>query len=439
MGRSCSTGTSRATSTHTARRPTASRSPGSNGWFPGFDLFFAILVISNSVLIGVEVQLSLSGPSSLGMRVAQYVYTAFFIVELLLRVLAHGCGSFFCGEDWSWAWFDFFIVMSSAYEVITDLVGAMEDESGISGATALRALRVVRVARVVKTLRVVRIFRFVFALRTLVTSILSTLKSLFWALVLLGLIMYIFAVLFTQAVNDHLVDPDSPSMEAKELMAAHNYYGSLFDTMLSLFMSICGGVSWEDVIAPLKVISVLWTIIYVFYIAFVYFAVLNVITAVFCESAIESAQNDHAVAVQTVMAHKEVHLRKIRALFEKLGGGDMGVITYANFEEGINSQAVREYFETIGLDVLDAWTLFNLLDLDAGGSISVEEFFNGCLRLRGNAKSIDLAKIMHDQSWLVRNHGRFQTHMELEVQQLKEQITKLIKMSSGLGIREAKV
>ena len=51
----------------------------------------------------------------------------------------------------------------------------------------------------------------------------------------------------------------------------------------------------------------------------------QVITAVFCESAIESAQNDHAVAVQTVMAHKEVHLRKIRALFEKLGGSHCGL------------------------------------------------------------------------------------------------------------------
>ncbi len=40
-----------------------------------------------------------------------------------------------------------------------------------------------------KTLRVVRIFRFVMALRTLVTSIVFTLRSLFWALTLLVLIV----------------------------------------------------------------------------------------------------------------------------------------------------------------------------------------------------------------------------------------------------------
>ena len=34
--------------------------------------------------------------------------------------------------------------------------------------------------------------------------------------------------------------------------AARRYYGSLAYTMLSLFMSISGGVSWFEVIRPLE-------------------------------------------------------------------------------------------------------------------------------------------------------------------------------------------
>lgn len=49
--------------------------------------------------------------------------------------------------------------------------------------------------------------------------------------------------------------------------------------MLSLFMSISGGVSWENVISPLKKISTAWVVVYLFYISFTYFAVLNVVTA----------------------------------------------------------------------------------------------------------------------------------------------------------------
>ena len=39
--------------------------------------------------------------------------------------------------------------------------------------------------------------------------------------------------------------------------------------------------------------------------------------------------------------------------------------------------------------------LFNLLDADDSGSISVKEFIQGCLRLRGQAKSIDVATLIY--------------------------------------------
>merc|ERR1712046_392970 len=40
--------------------------------------------------------------------------------------------------------------------------------------------------------------------------------------------------------------------------------------------------------------------------------------------------------------------------------------------------------------------LFKLLDLDGSDEIDAEEFVNGCMRLHGLAKSIDLATFMFD-------------------------------------------
>ena len=87
--------------------------------------------------------------------------------------------------------------------------------------------------------------------------------------------------------------------------------------------------------------------------------------------AIESAQSDHAAVVQSILANKEAHLEKIRELFGKLGDDD-GIITYTAFEEKISSQEVREYFESLGLDVWDAWTFFKLLDSDSGGAVETD-------------------------------------------------------------------
>ena len=91
-----------------------------------------------------------------------------------------------------------------------------------------------------------------------------------------------------------------------------------------------------------------------------------------------------------------------------MGAEEAGGITFGMFEEKINSQAVREYFETLGLDVWDPWSFFKLLDSDGGGFVEIEEFFLGCLRFSGAARAMDVGKLIQDQTWLIRSQGRFQ-------------------------------
>mmetsp|Transcript_55225 Transcript_55225/g.128837 ORF Transcript_55225/g.128837 Transcript_55225/m.128837 type:complete len:645 (-) Transcript_55225:179-2113(-) len=393
-----------------------------------FDIFFAFLVLLNSVFIGIEVQSSISSPDSkdLAFYAVQYALAAFFFAELVLRLLAWGYRELFCGEDWMWTLLDTFIVVSSLLDIVLDiLVLVLWRESTVENpVSSLRAFRMLRLARIVKAVRLMRVFRFVRALRTLITSIFHTLKSLFWALVLLVLIVYVFGILFCQAVNNHLLDPGASPMSASDLQASAEYYDSLAGTMLSLFMCISGGVSWQLVLAPLKAISVFWVFLFVFFIAFTYFAVLNVLTAVFCQSAIASAENDQSAIVQTILEEKEAHCEKLVDLFSRFGE-DRDVITFELFEEKINEPAVRDYFSSIGLDVWDAWSFFKLLDLDQGGAVEIDEFLMGCLRLRGHARAVDVGKIIHDQTWLIRNQSHFQTYVELQLKQMQDLLGRL--------------
>ncbi|CAE7928428.1 unnamed protein product, partial [Symbiodinium sp. KB8] len=219
----------------------------------------------------------------------------------------------------------------------------------------------------------------------------------------------VFAVLFTQAVYDYNSDNNITAIAELDedvkfyQSASTRYWGSLAKSMLSLFMSIAGGVSWEEAVTPLDRISTIWTFCFLFYIAFTYFAVLNVVTGVFCQSAIESAQNDHAMVVQSMIDNKTAHLTKIKALFSEIGAEESGVLTIGVFEEKIKTPAVRQYFEALGLDVWDAWSFFKLLDVDGGGAVEIEEFFLGCLKFRGAARSMDVGKILQDQKWMINN------------------------------------
>lgn len=408
---------------------------------PAFDAFFGFVVITNAVFIGIDLEMSTSpGTPDLGMylafRVVQYLYTFLFTIELLLRIrAADGLTGFMWTDDWHWNFLDIFIVTSSLWEIIVDFTHMLGEQGlgSLAGVSSLKAFRIIRITRVVKTVRVIRLFRFVLKLRTLITSIASTLTSLFWAMILLTLVIYVFAILFAQTVNDYVRHPDMMSavMTERDKLAAERYFKDLPTTMLSLFMSIAGGVSWEEVIAPLMSISSIWAWVFLFYFFFTYFAVLNVVTAVFCQSAIDSAQSDHTMMVQSILDDKEAHLEKIKALFSQMAYNEEGGITFAMFEEKINSAAVKEYFATLGLDVWDAWSFFKLLDADAGGSVEIEEFLMGCLRLRGQATAIDVGKILQDQEFLIKNQDRFFGVLDAELRDLKMELATLRYAASG--------
>lgn len=315
-------------------------------------------------------------------------------------------------------------MLTSVWEKVADVILRTGGDGDLPHLSGLRALRLVRISRLVKVVRLARVLRFVMALRTLISSIIYTLKSLVWAMILLCLIVYVFAVLFTQAAGDFLLLDGATLLEPAPEMATSKtrFFGSLHASMLALFMSITGGVSWVEVVGELQLLSTGWVFVFIFYIAFTYFAVLNVVTGVFCQSAIDSAQNDQTLVLQSIQAEKQANIEKITNLFKAIDIEETGVITYQMLEDQVNSPEVQTYFEAIGLDVWDAWSFFKLLDSDGGGAVELNEFLMGCLRLRGQARSMDVVRVMRDQAWLLSQQSRFWTYMEAELAEMRERL-----------------
>merc|ERR1719502_40271 len=102
--------------------------------------------------------------------------------------------------------------------------------------------------------------------------------------------------------------------------------------MVTLFMAISGGVSWFDVCDPLRRLHLVWLTVFLTFITFTYFAVLNVVTGVFCQSAIESANNDQDAMLQSFLANKALYTERFKQLFKSIDTDDSGVITREEFE-----------------------------------------------------------------------------------------------------------
>jgi len=245
----------------------------------------------------------------------------------------------------------------------------------------VRILRIVRLARIV---RIVRVLRLIEELRTIVSSIMASIKSLAWALLLLMLVIYSFSVLFTQIVLNAL-EEDVPNAEGLQ-----RWFGCVPRTALTLFGSILGGVNWDQVVDPL-VEDISWPmgVMFCFYIAVCVFAFMNVITGVFVEKTTRMSQESS----DRNMAH---HISEL--FFQESANTED--ITWETFKSKLDTPDMQEYLKSINVDAAEARVLFQLLDADGSGGVDRTEIVNGLLRLRGNARALELSLLMNQTSRL---------------------------------------
>merc|ERR1739848_418782 len=110
----------------------------------------------------------------------------------------------------------------------------------------------------------------------------------------------------------------------------------------------------------------------------VYFAVLNVMTGVFCQNAIETAEKDQDLLMHSLSSERQEITRKLKAVFkDTLDERQEGFLTLETFESHMQSDALKTWFASIDIDIVDGWTLFKLLDTERTGVIEIDDFVDG--------------------------------------------------------------
>eukprot|EP00438_Fugacium_kawagutii_P004947 Skav216519 [mRNA] locus=scaffold4485:97602:102838:- [translate_table: standard] len=99
-------------------------------------------------------------------------------------------------------------------------------------------LRILRTLRVVRIMRLARVLHLVVELRTMVSSIVASLKPLFWATLLFSMLIYAVAVAMTQIANEYR---GSSGADSK----LERYFSDLGTATLALWGCIRGGMDWQ--------------------------------------------------------------------------------------------------------------------------------------------------------------------------------------------------
>jgi len=152
--------------------------------------------------------------------------------------------------------------------------------------------------------------------------------------------------------------------------------------------------------------------VFLAYVCFVQWAVLNVLTGVFCQNAIESAAHDEELVTQAILQDKQMYVDQLNNIFQQIDKDESGAITINEFKAHLENEKMRAYFESLGLETGEVWKLFKLMDMDSGSCIELDEFVSGCMRLKGQAKSVDLAILAYEQKWLCQRLAFFMHRTE---------------------------
>lgn len=238
-------------------------------------------------------------------------------------------------------------------------------------------------------MRISRVMRQLSSLRLILLAILNSMMSLIWCFMFIAFIMYVFAVVFIYGVAEFFSrDGQIHHPQVAEEMKL--WWGGIYRSMVTLFMTISGGCDWETPLRPLRVMSDVYEYLFVFYIFFMCFGVLNVVIGAFVATTTAIADTDKDTIVQCATEEMDGYTAKIKAFFKAADTDKSGTLSWEEFSQHLQDPKVKAYFQALQLDVSHAHILFDLLDADDNNSVTVDEFVDGCIRLRGSARNIDL-------------------------------------------------
>jgi hypothetical protein len=313
-------------------------------------------------------------------EVIEVCFLAYYTLEIVMRGVAERT-AFLFGHERFWNWFDSFSVISS-------IVAAIVAERGSSS-------KITRLVRMTKGLRVLRALRFSGSLRSMVLAIMSSLLPLFWSMCVMFLIMYFFTVVLVAEIADMFERTSGSNDSGPDVSVFLPYYRSLLDTTLYLFMSISGGIDWQTMAVPLLEVDPVLMFVFVAYIFFMVLGVLNVVVGIFVAKAKENADRDREMVTQNGLSQEKETLRRMRAVFHEADKDGDCKVTWDEFREYLADDEVAAFFSSLGLDVNVAQALFVLLDVDDSEAVNIDEFVQGCNRLKGGARSIDVNMLLY--------------------------------------------
>lgn len=386
-----------------SRKPSAGTASSHLDWrgsevSVALDVASGVLVILNALSMAIELEWQgAQNAGSLGLGAAtifpqsahdlfiwsEVIFCIIFGIEIVVRICAQG--RVFFKNIWN---------LIDAVVVLISVADELFLRSNGMGVIDVKLLRIFRLVRLAKAVRVVRLIKFIHPLRVLLVSIASSFGSLFWSMVLITVVQAISAVAITQVVHEFITD-ESNDVELRRQVFA--WFGKWSYSMLTMFeLSLAPGAWAKPGRLLMFEVDPLYAFFFIPYVWCVSFAVLRVTAAMFVSQTMAATSKDDDLVFQAALKKHDKEVEEVRDIFQSADVNGDGKLTIDDFDELIVKQPrMRLWIADLGLTTSEVSGLFKLMD-DGDGFVTFEEFLSGLMRLRGGAKSIDLATLLYE-------------------------------------------
>lgn len=187
-------------------------------------------------------------------------------------------------------------------------------------------------------------------------------------------------------------------------------------------MAVAQGIDWQVALKPLWEVSYISVGALLMFVSITILLILNVVTGVFCNTAMESASRDKEVAARNLAATRTFQAKQLKEVFQQMDNLDLNAISIEDLDIAMESTELQHFLESMGISTNDIWTLFLLLDVEEKGVIEIDAFVQGCIGMYGTARSMQMAKVSYENTLLRHALAEFKEDVAQEFARLRELI-----------------
>merc|ERR1711874_434533 len=134
---------------------------------------------------------------------------------------------------------------------------------------------------------------------------------------------------------------------------------------------------------------------------------------------------DQQNIIQAELDHKDWYIQQLSDWYLRLDSKGSGEITLDEFMLHASDPEMLVFASTIGIDIIEMKQFFIALSANGRRRLDLETFVLGCIKLRGNAKSMDLWDLIYSHREMHQELAKFYSFCKQHFAVVEQEIASL--------------